>query len=255
MANPQTTHVIEIETGIGEPAFIPLSMGQRAPADQRRQEGHVAHRVAARARRARVRLLRRDVALLAERGRAERRERRRLSRRQGVDRIACTMQDRDRQRAAALSVSARGRGQPADDDGAVASRAGGARRSRQSRRPGRTSRGSSRGVRLEPGGRRPQPPAARLLPRSRSRRQSVRSSRASSRRRPIRTSPRASLRSMRPAAVASRRARTRGRPRGNPRERAVDPSRGRTRDARTDAAPFRRSASPFDGMGMQGHAE
>ena len=27
MANPQTTHVIEIETGIGEPAFIPLSMG------------------------------------------------------------------------------------------------------------------------------------------------------------------------------------------------------------------------------------
>ena len=28
MANPQTTHVIEIETGIGEPAFIPLSMGQ-----------------------------------------------------------------------------------------------------------------------------------------------------------------------------------------------------------------------------------
>ena len=28
MANPTTTHVIEIETGIGEPAFIPLSMGQ-----------------------------------------------------------------------------------------------------------------------------------------------------------------------------------------------------------------------------------
>jgi hypothetical protein len=28
MANPATTHVIEIETGIGEPAFIPLSMGQ-----------------------------------------------------------------------------------------------------------------------------------------------------------------------------------------------------------------------------------
>lgn len=27
MANPTTTHVIEIETGIGEPAFIPLSMG------------------------------------------------------------------------------------------------------------------------------------------------------------------------------------------------------------------------------------
>jgi hypothetical protein len=27
MANPQTTHVIEIETGIGEPAFIPLSIG------------------------------------------------------------------------------------------------------------------------------------------------------------------------------------------------------------------------------------
>ena len=27
MANPATTHVIEIETGIGEPAFIPLSMG------------------------------------------------------------------------------------------------------------------------------------------------------------------------------------------------------------------------------------
>ena len=27
MANPSTTHVIEIETGIGEPAFIPLSMG------------------------------------------------------------------------------------------------------------------------------------------------------------------------------------------------------------------------------------
>jgi hypothetical protein len=27
MANPQTTHVIEIESGIGEPAFIPLSMG------------------------------------------------------------------------------------------------------------------------------------------------------------------------------------------------------------------------------------
>src|SRR4051794_6689670 len=28
MANPTTTHVIEIESGIGEPAFIPLSMGQ-----------------------------------------------------------------------------------------------------------------------------------------------------------------------------------------------------------------------------------
>ena len=28
MANPTTTHVIEIETGIGEPAFIPLSMGR-----------------------------------------------------------------------------------------------------------------------------------------------------------------------------------------------------------------------------------
>ena len=28
MANPSTTHVIEIATGIGEPAFIPLSMGQ-----------------------------------------------------------------------------------------------------------------------------------------------------------------------------------------------------------------------------------
>ena len=28
MANPATTHVIEIEAGIGEPAFIPLSMGQ-----------------------------------------------------------------------------------------------------------------------------------------------------------------------------------------------------------------------------------
>jgi len=28
MANASTTHVIEIETGIGEPAFIPLSMGQ-----------------------------------------------------------------------------------------------------------------------------------------------------------------------------------------------------------------------------------
>ena len=28
MANPATTHVIEIESGIGEPAFIPLSMGQ-----------------------------------------------------------------------------------------------------------------------------------------------------------------------------------------------------------------------------------
>lgn len=27
MANPTTTHVLEIETGIGEPAFIPLSMG------------------------------------------------------------------------------------------------------------------------------------------------------------------------------------------------------------------------------------
>jgi hypothetical protein len=27
MANPSTTHVIEIETGIGEPAFIPLSLG------------------------------------------------------------------------------------------------------------------------------------------------------------------------------------------------------------------------------------
>lgn len=27
MANPATTHVIEIETGIGEPAFIPLAMG------------------------------------------------------------------------------------------------------------------------------------------------------------------------------------------------------------------------------------
>src|SRR3954469_2594471 len=28
MTKPGTTHVIEIETGIGEPAFIPLSMGQ-----------------------------------------------------------------------------------------------------------------------------------------------------------------------------------------------------------------------------------
>lgn len=28
MANPSTTHVIEIETGIGEPAFIPLTLGQ-----------------------------------------------------------------------------------------------------------------------------------------------------------------------------------------------------------------------------------
>ncbi len=28
MAKPSTTHVIEIETGIGEPAFIPLTMGQ-----------------------------------------------------------------------------------------------------------------------------------------------------------------------------------------------------------------------------------
>src|ERR1043165_1036905 len=28
MAKAQTTHVIEIETGIGEPAFIPLTLGQ-----------------------------------------------------------------------------------------------------------------------------------------------------------------------------------------------------------------------------------
>src|SRR5262245_40568068 len=28
MSNPPTTHVIEIETGIGEPAFIPLTRGQ-----------------------------------------------------------------------------------------------------------------------------------------------------------------------------------------------------------------------------------
>src|SRR5688572_25853374 len=28
MAKPSTTHVIEIETGIGEPAFIPLTLGQ-----------------------------------------------------------------------------------------------------------------------------------------------------------------------------------------------------------------------------------
>src|SRR5690242_20239310 len=28
MAKPATTHVIEIETGIGEPAFIPLTLGQ-----------------------------------------------------------------------------------------------------------------------------------------------------------------------------------------------------------------------------------
>src|SRR5262249_21000959 len=28
MAKPSTTHVIEIETGIGEPAFIPLTLGE-----------------------------------------------------------------------------------------------------------------------------------------------------------------------------------------------------------------------------------
>ena len=28
MAKPATTHVIELESGIGEPAFIPLTLGQ-----------------------------------------------------------------------------------------------------------------------------------------------------------------------------------------------------------------------------------
>ena len=48
MANPQTTHVIEIETGIGEPAFIPLSMGQELQPISVGKKRDVAARVAAR---------------------------------------------------------------------------------------------------------------------------------------------------------------------------------------------------------------